>query len=161
LAVAQCIHETSEQDPATGKWRPLSTWWAQRPRRNPAGLGITGEESRTPPADKSGWIEDTSTQPSTWKKGLAFDSWDEAVRVQVGRLLAYTLPAGQENNAQRELIAFSLGVRPLPQKMRGTAPTLKPLGAHHNPTGEGWAYPGDNYGNKIAEFAQAIVVTKP
>src|SRR6476469_732153 len=91
LAIAQCVHETSELDPATGKWLPLSTWWAQRPNRNPAGLGVTGEESTKPPADKTGWLEDKRTQPSVWRKGLAFASWDESSRAHIGRLLAYAL----------------------------------------------------------------------
>jgi hypothetical protein len=160
LAVAQCIHETSERDPATGKWLPLSTWWAQRPRRNPAGLGVTGEESASRPADTAGWLEDTRTQPSLWRKGLAFSSWDESTRAQIGRLLAYAIPEAQEDDAQRELIAFALGIRSLPQRMRGSAPKLKLLGAAHNPTRQGWAYPGDNYGNKIAEIARAIINTQ-
>jgi hypothetical protein len=161
LAIAQCIHETSELDPATGKWRPLSTWWAQRPNRNPAGLGVTGEESNSQPADTAGWVEDTRTQPSVWRKGLAFASWDESSRAHIGRLLAYALPEGRENQVQGELISFSLAKRPLARNLRGTAPTLKPLGAKFNPTGQGWAYPGDNYGNKIAELAQAITLTNP
>src|SRR5437868_4238684 len=99
LAIAQCIHETSEQDPATGKWRPLSSWWAQRPRRNPAGLGVTGETKTTQPHDTHGWVEDTRTQPHTWRTGLAFASWDDAARAHTGRLLAYALHAGHETPA--------------------------------------------------------------
>lgn len=156
LAVAQCIHETSELDPQTGTWRPLSQWWAQRPRRNPAGIGVNGMEQQTRPADTTGWQEDTSTDPPTWRAGLAFESWDVSVRAQLGRLLAYALPQGQENQAQRDMIDFALAFRPLPANMRGSAPTLKPLGAAHNPTGQGWAFPGDKYGERIAQIARAI-----
>jgi hypothetical protein len=94
LAIAQCIHETSERDPVTGKWRPLSSWWAQRPRRNPAGLGVTGHISHTQPADLTGWEEDMRVQPSIWRRGLAFPSWEVSSRAQIGRLLAYALPEG-------------------------------------------------------------------
>jgi len=159
LAIAQCIHETSERDPATGRWRPLSSWWAQRPRRNPAGLGVTGHIEHTQPADLNGWEEDTRVQPSIWRRGLAFASWEISSRAQMGRLLAYALPEGVGTVAQKDLIAFALGIRPLPQQLRGTAPTLKPLGAKHNPTGQGWASPGITYGDKIAQIAEAIVGT--
>jgi hypothetical protein len=156
LAIAQCIHETSEQDPATGRWRPLSSWWAQRPRRNPAGLGVTGETKTTPPANTHGWVEDTRTQPSTWRAGLAFASWEDSSRAHMGRLLAYAIQSGQETQAQQELINYALGIRSLPANMRGSAPTLKQLGAANNPTHNGWAYPGTDYGDKVARIAQEI-----
>ena len=35
-------------------------------------------------------------------------------------------------------------------------PTLRLLGAEHNPTGTGWAAPGTHYGQRIAEIARAI-----
>jgi hypothetical protein len=58
------------------------------------------------------------------------------------------------------MIAFALGIRPLPQQLRGTAPTPKRLGAKHNPTGQGWASPGITYGEKIAQIAEAIAGTE-
>jgi len=156
LAMAQCIHETSDLDPATGKWRPLSSWWAQRPRRNPAGIGVTGEVKTNKPEDTRGWVEDTRSQPSVWRAGLTFPSWEEGARAHIGRMLAFALKDGDETEAQREAVAFALSLRPLSPTLRGTAPTLKPLGARHNPTGNGWATPGDKYGGKIAQIAQAI-----
>jgi hypothetical protein len=156
VAFAQCVHETSERDPATGRWRPMSTWWAERPRRNPAGLGVTGEETHTPQADTRAWQQDTRVDPPLWRAGLAFESWDVCVRAQLGRLIAYALPEGAETPEQREMMDFALSFRPLSPRMRGTAPTLRQLGARHNPTGHGWATPGDRYGEKIAEIANAI-----
>lgn len=155
LAIAQAIHETSERDPATGNWRPLSSWWAQRPRRNPAGLGVTGQTRTTPP-NGPGWEIDTRKQPPIWRAGLRFSSWEEGSRAQMGRLLAYAIPEGQGTTKQRELISFALGMRPLPANLRGTATTLKSLGAKHNPTGNGWANPGIEYGKRIAKIAQEI-----
>lgn len=160
MAVAQCIHETSELDPLTGKWRPLSSWWAQRPRRNPAGIGVTGEVRPDQPGDIRGWVEDARSQPPIWRAGLTFESWDESVRAHTGRILAYALAEGEETDAQREAIAHSLQVRPLSRRMRGTAPTPRLLGARHNPTGHGWATPGDKYGEKIATIAQSIAETE-
>jgi hypothetical protein len=74
----------------------------------------------------------------------------------MGRLLAYAIPEGQGTTKQRELISFALGMRPLPANLRGTATTLKSLGAKHNPTGNGWANPGIEYGKRIAKIAQEI-----
>ncbi len=153
LAVAQCVLETSDQG------HPISSWWSRRPRRNPAGIGVTGESRTTNPNDPHNWAPDPPEQPTRWRAGLSFPNWEVAVKTQVGRLLAYALPAGQGNAAQQELIAVALEQRPLPGILRGTAPTLKPLGAAHNPTGRGWATPGTNYGEKIAGIARAIVAT--
>jgi len=156
LAIAQCIHETSEHDPATGRWRPLSSGWAQRPRRNPAGIGVTGEERDTRPSEPKGWAEDTRYDPPKWKAGLSFGSWDVASRAHIGRLLAFALHDSEASNKQQKMIDFALGFRPLSRSLRGTAPTLKLLGARHNPTGQGWATPGDQYGATIAAIAEAI-----
>lgn len=150
LAVAQCVLETSDQG------HPISSWWSRRPRRNPAGLGVTGESRTTDPHDAHNWAPDPPEAPTIWRAGLSFATWELGVRAQIGRLLAYALPAGQGTDAQKELINFALNERPLPQSMRGTAPTLKPLGAKHNPTGNGWARPGTEYGAKIAAIANAI-----
>jgi hypothetical protein len=150
LAVAQCIHETSDNG------HPMSSWWARRPRRNPAGIGVTGASRTTDPQDPHNWAPDPALQPVRWRAGLSFPSWEVAVKTQLGRLLAYAIPAGQGTDAQKDLINFALNERPLPPALRGTAPTLKPLGARHNPTGNGWAAPGVQYGARIAAIAQAI-----
>jgi N-acetyl-anhydromuramyl-L-alanine amidase AmpD len=154
LAVAQCIHETSAEG------HPISIWWAQRPRRNPAGIGVTGETRNTPPPDAHNWAGDPTEKPAIWRAGLSFETWEEAARAHIGRLLAYAIPDGHGTDAQKALIAFALGLRPLGSSLRGSAPTLRALGAHHNPTGMGWATPGDNYGAKIASIAVEIQGTE-
>jgi hypothetical protein len=95
LVVAQMVEETGH----------LTSFWSQRPRRNPAGIGVTG-------------------QPG---EGLSFPDWKTAVRAHAGRLLAYALPKGSENTAQRILIAEALTFRPLPDSLRGVASTLEGL----------------------------------
>jgi hypothetical protein len=144
LAVAQMIHETGN----------MSSFWAARPRRNPAGIGVTGLTSTSHPADGTNWAYDPAS--GLWRYGVSFPTWDDSVRAQVGRLLAYALTDTQANQAQRALIAEALRWRALPSRLRGSAPTLKPLGAAHNPTGSGWASPGDNYGAAIANIANRI-----
>jgi hypothetical protein len=136
LAIAQLIHETDN----------LCSWWAARPRRNPAGLGVTGRSSPSKPL-QSAWVE----RDGTWQEGLCFASWqDGAIPAHIGRLLAYALSDEQANAAQRALIGRALVLRPLPAQNRGVAPTLRGLNGH-------WAVPGTTYAQEIARIANAIV----
>jgi hypothetical protein len=116
LAVAQMSEETGH----------LTSFWSQPPRRNLAGLGVTGAPG----------------------VGLSFPDLPTAVRAHVGRLLAYAIAAGAGNPAQNQLIAEALAVRPLPGNLRGTATTLKGLAGH-------WAA-DPQYAVKIAAVAESI-----
>jgi len=145
LALAQMIHETNN----------LDSFWAARPQRNPAGIGVVGRRQTDRPADTASWA--FNIQRQQWETGLSFASWqNDSIPAHVGRLLAYAGPSGSETPAKSELIARALTYRALPQKMRGTAPNLKQLGKAHNPAGNGWASPGTDYGAKIAAIAQKI-----
>lgn len=146
LAIAQMIHETGN----------LTSFWAARPQRNPAGIGVNGKKQPDQPADCTNWS--FNTQRTQWEFGVSFGSWEnDAIPAHTGRLLAYTLPIGNETQAQAMMIERGLRYRALPKNMRGSAPTLKQLGKAHNPTGQGWASPGDLYGRKIAEVANSIL----
>jgi hypothetical protein len=146
LAIAQMIHETGN----------LTSFWSARPQRNPAGIGVNGNKQAEQPADTTGWA--FNTQRQAWEVGKSFATWkDDAIPAHVGRLLAYALPKGAESPEQRALIDRAMSYRPLPDKLRGTAPTLKPLGKAHNPAGDGWASPGTDYGAKLAAMAQKLV----
>lgn len=116
LVVSQMVLETGS----------LTSDWSQPPRRNPAGIGVTG-------------------QPGA---GISFPSWDEAVRAHVGRLLAYALPKGKGDADQRALISEALTVRPLPDNRRGCAPTLEGLAGT-------WAT-DKGYAGKIARVANEM-----
>jgi hypothetical protein len=116
LVVSQLVLETSN----------LDSFWSQRPRRNPAGIGVTGEPG----------------------VGLSFSSWDQSVHAHVGRLLAYTIPKGGGNEVQRELIDEALGFRALPDSRRGSAPTIRGLAGT-------WAADLD-YADKIMRLANEI-----
>lgn len=96
LLVAQMVLETGG----------LTSFWSQPPRRNLAGIGVTGE-------------------PGVGKK---FADWRPAVRAHVGRLLRYAVAEGQETNVQKPLIAEALQVRQLPKGLWGVAPALGNLG---------------------------------
>lgn len=138
LALAQMAHETGS----------LTSFWSQRPQRNPAGLGVTGEWSAEQPADTSGWAY--NTQRLRWERGLSFATWaDHAVPAHLGRLLAYALTDEQANDAQRALIAYALSIRPLSASRRGIAPTILGLNGV-------WAVPGTTYGQTIVNLARKI-----
>ena len=136
LLIAQMIHETGN----------LASWWAARPRRNPAGIGVTGRtQGAQPPTgiwqQRNGW----------WVEGIAFASWkDDAIPAHIGRLLAYALPAGQGTPAQQQLIAQALAIRPLPAAFRGAATRLQGLNGR-------WAVPGTTYADKIASIANRLI----
>jgi N-acetyl-anhydromuramyl-L-alanine amidase AmpD len=116
LVIAQMVEETAT----------LTSFWSQPPRRNPAGIGVTGEQN----------------------VGISFATWRDAVRAHVGRLLAYAVEPDRETPAQRMLIAEALAVRPLASSVRGKAPTLAGLA-------ERWAA-DPAYADKLSSVANAI-----
>ena len=115
---------------SSARWcsRPgnLMSFWSQPPRRNPAGIGVTGKPGA----------------------GVSFSNWEKAARAHVGRLLAYALPKDDGTEAQRKLIDEALKVRPLPDDRRGRAPTLKGLAGS-------WAT-DRKYADKITGIANEI-----
>ena len=139
IAIAQMIHETGN----------LSSWWADRPRRNPAGIGVTGESrvDRPHPEEATQWAWNPTT--SRWQKGLSFSSWQISVMVHMGRLAAYATKPVERTEAQQDIVSVALRYRPLPPHLHGCAPTLIGL----NGT---WAYPGRTYAQAIAAIATAM-----
>jgi hypothetical protein len=119
LAIAQMAEETGH----------LTSFWSQRPRRNLAGIGVTGEPGA----------------------GLSFPDLGTAVRAHTGRLLAYALPSGAGDDAQNQLIKEALSFRPLPDSLRGAAPTLTGLAGT-------WAA-DPRYAVKVAGVANEILGT--
>ena len=153
LAIAQMLHETGR----------LTSWWAQRPRRNPAGIGVTGDteplyhpNGKPTPKPAGAWEKDEAHD--LWRAGNAFATWEQhAIPAHLGRLLGYALEPRDMTEAQRRAYGYAMAVRPLPPAILGTAPVLKLLGAMHNPTGQGWADPGEFYGKSIARLANGLV----
>jgi hypothetical protein len=140
IMIAQMIHETG----------CLTSWWSQRPRRNPAGIGVTGQTRPEKPATGAWQFDDTS---GLWREGVAFPSWkDDSIPAHVGRMLAYALKDTQANDSHRTLISRAMSYRPLPAHFRGAAPTLRGLAGR-------WAVPGTEYPNKLAHIASAIQAT--
>ena len=69
VVIAQMSHETGH----------LSSYWSQKPRRNPAGIGVTGAPGA----------------------GVSFPWWSDSVDAHVGRLLAYALPRVRARPSRR------------------------------------------------------------
>jgi hypothetical protein len=132
IVVAQLVHETT--DPKVGA--PLTAWWAQRPRRNPAGIGVTGGKD-----------------PKTGEPlGVRFPGWSWAVRAHVGRLLAYAGVNGFPSDtwALREVLVREANVwRPIPSNVRGRGATVGTLAK------AGWATDPD-YAHKLVTVANRI-----
>ena len=137
LAVAQMAHETGS----------LTSWWSQRPRRNPAGIGVTGRTMAGQPRS----LDWAKRDDGVWVEGCSFATWEhDAIPAHLGRLLAYALPAGQGTPAQQQLIAQALAIRPLPAAFRGAATRLQGLNGR-------WAWPGLFYAQKLAALANTLV----
>ncbi len=144
LAIAQMAHETGS----------LTSWWSQPPRRNLAGIGVTGAsraglpDGAPGPAPGPAWV--WSDRLGRWLEGVSFPSWaNDAVPAHLGRLLAYALPADKGDLTQQSLIAYALGYRSLPASHRGSAPTIVGLNGR-------WAVPGTDYGQRIMALAEAM-----
>jgi hypothetical protein len=140
LALAQMAHETGH----------ITSWWSQRPRRNPAGIGVTGATQQGMPDQPPGrgWHWDERTP--IWREGWSFPTWDgHAIPAHLGRLLAYALRDEQADPTQLALINYALGYRPLPAHYRGAAPTISGLNGR-------WAVPGTTYGQSIVALMRRM-----
>ena len=123
------------------------SWWSQRPNRNPAGIGVTGETSKEKPKDESAWTFDSSS--NIWKKGYSFSSWEIAVSAHVGHILAYMYKDTELNSAQKLFVASDPRARFIPTDKRGSVLILNDLDGK-------WSFPGIGYGNSIATLANAL-----
>lgn len=138
LAVAQMAHETGS----------LTSWWSQRPRRNPAGIGVTGKVLAGTQDAAPG--RDWAWHNNQWEEGVSFATWaDDGIPAQLGRLLAYALRDDQMTDAQRALSDKALAYRAMPASLRGIAPTVTDLNGR-------WAWPGTNYGQAIMDVMQRM-----
>lgn len=137
MVIAQMCHETAY----------LSSWWSQRPRRNPAGIGVTGKKRATKPASGR-WAY--SSDRHAWMEGCSFTEWaGQSIPAHIGRLLAYALKQEDLNADQRAMVDLALAYRPLPETYRGTVRTWRDLNGR-------WAVPGTTYASRIAAVARYL-----
>lgn len=136
IAVAQMVKETD--------W--CRSWWSQRPRRNSAGIGVTGETSKEE-KPKDTWAFDN--RENIWKKGYSFTSWEVSAQAHIGHLLAYANKDTALDESQHYLVAVDPRARFIPAATRGTVKLLKDLDGK-------WASPGIGYGKSISVVANAL-----
>jgi hypothetical protein len=136
LCFAQCLHETGN----------LNSWWCARPRRNPAGIGVTGETSNAPrPAPF--WAQ----RGDLWVKGYSYATWEfDAIPAHLGRLLGYALKPGDMSATQWQCYNKAMEIKSLPTAILGCAPTLRGLGGT-------WAVPGTGYAQAVANKANKLM----
>lgn len=143
IVIAQQFIETSDQADSDAELEPYSSYWAKRPHRNPAGIGVTGAPGF----------------------GVSFPTWVDGIQAEIGRLLRYFLADGVGTEAQQALMSTALYWRKLDERAWGSCTQLKHLGAMHNPANAGlprnkwvagWAWDGEFYGAKIANVATML-----
>ena len=117
LAAVQCIQETGS----------LRSYWAGRPRRNPAGVGVPDQSN-----------------PAV---GLSFPNWEVAVQAHLGHILNFALPPAAANPAQQGLMTGD----PLRGEVggrQGSAHTVRDLARC-------WAG-NDDYGAQLVALAEQV-----
>lgn len=161
VVIAQMAHETGF----------LMSEWSGRPRRNPAGIGVTGQHqdgtpdrpptTKLPANHQWQWIQSRPDRPADrWEAGVCFPNWaPQSVDAHVGRLAAYAVPVGAETKGQARLIDIAGRWRSIPAAVRGSARTLRELGNAHNGPPPGWASPGTTYGAELAAKIRAMRTT--
>lgn len=140
LAIAQMIHETGN----------LTSWWSLRPRRNPAGIGVTGASRISILSPGIDWAYNART--ARWQHGYSFPTWELAAKAHFGHLLAYCVPDFALNTVQRGLVAADPRASAIPAVLRGTRTTLRDLNGH-------WAT-DPVYATKIAQIASSILTQR-
>jgi len=71
-------------------------------------------------------------------------------------LTAYALRKDERTPIQEAYVSLALRFRDLPVSAHGSAKTLAALGKAKNPSGYGWASPGERYGERIADIARSF-----
>jgi len=154
LLIAMMLHETGN----------MSSWQAAKPRRNPAGIFVTGATRTSLPPAREGDL--WQAKGALWVRGQAYPNWvsspafpwrPNSVDAHAWRVAGYAIP--RFSNAQEALYVRACQGRPLPLWVRGSALNWRELGAKFNRMrllGGGWANPGDHYGEAVAAIANAI-----
>jgi hypothetical protein len=160
LAIAQMIHETGCLSSALSQRKDKDG----RDLRNPAGIGVSERKDLATPHHRPGCVWDADV--GGYRPCVGFKDWaTAAIPAHVGRLLAYATTPARRTTRQAALVKQALSYRGLDLVAHGSATTLKPLGAVHNPANAGlpkdkwragWAWDGQEYGRNIAKIANAI-----
>lgn len=134
MLISQMIHETGN----------LTSWWADRPRRNPAGIGVTGRTRDTRLATGKWVLKD-----GIWHEGNSYNDWMMGIWCHVGRVLCYRFTQSGGNAGQRHFMDMAHKDRPFPDKYRGKFNYWENLNGR-------WAVPGTSYAQSIIRIATEI-----
>lgn len=127
----------------------MTSWWSLPPRRNPAGIGVTGETSPTNP-NNDAWIYDDTNK--VWAKGYTFEDWTAAVLCHFAHMSAYVFE-DERNNASKIDPRYSAAHSMITSKKWPVAQVLTDLNGR-------WAVPGTTYGQTIEDIYNAIASLK-
>lgn len=145
LAFSQCLHETD--------W--LSSWWCERPRRNPCGYGVNGIKKSVNPHNTVEWAYNPNIL--LWEHGYSFPSWKEASTVHIAHLLCYVYTDEEMTEDQLALSNKSMRKAAIPANYRGSSKYVKGLTQR-------WAVSrtlppaGQQYHNKIIAIANRLIM---
>jgi hypothetical protein len=135
LLTCQMFHETGY----------LASWWSGEPRRNPAGLGVTGEISATDPKSNI-WAYNPNTKK--WEKGLSFPDWNTAALTHYAHMSAYVYP-DERNNASKIDPRYTAAHALFTSGKWTYCKVLSDLNGR-------WAVPGVGYGESIEKVYNLI-----
>jgi hypothetical protein len=122
----------------------LTSWWSHPPRRNMAGIGVTGETSTNDPHSDA-WA--FKTEDSHWYKGYSFPDWKAAVQAHYAHMSAYCF-ASEINNASHVDPRYTAAKQFFKSKGIQPAKVLTDLNGV-------WAVPGTTYGQTIEQLLKA------
>ena len=135
LLVSQMFHETGY----------LTSWWSQPPRRNMAGIGVTGEVSTSDPQSNA-WA--FKQEAGKWFKGYSFGDWRAAVQAHFAHMSAYVYP-DERNNARQLDPRYSAARGQFKAKGWTQCKEVTDLNGK-------WAVPGTTYGEMITSLLNSV-----
>ena len=139
VAVAQMLHETDY----------LRSWWSQPPRRNLAGIGVTGLTQHLYKPKNSVEFWAYKQENGTWYEGCSFDNFWEAVDAHLAHLSAYIWPTSQPiNGAEKKDSRYAVAKLAFTENRWSPCRMLSDLNGR-------WAVPGTNYGQMIEGIMSA------
>ncbi|NWJ46589.1 MAG: glucosaminidase domain-containing protein [Chloroflexi bacterium] len=142
VLAAQMCHETGY----------LTSWWSKPPRRNMAGIGVTGEVANTNP-NTSEWA--FKQEDGKWYKGLSFADWTAAVNCHYAHMVAYTT-SDERNNASQYDPRFK-AARSYFAAKGWKLPIVQVLTDLNGK----WAVPGTGYGENIEKIMNLAATFTP
>lgn len=131
LLLAQNFHETDF----------LRSWWSQAPRRNPAGVGVTGHSQTTDPNSNAFAFKQ---EDNKWYQGYSFADWRAAAQAHFAHMSGYVY-ADERNNASQLSPRYKALKAYMAQQKWPLAQLITDLNGK-------WAVPGTTYGQTIVKL---------